>query len=116
MLVPFYPITWLHIEEDSISLYTSIHPSDHVPSSLPTLLGQFLALQHFNLNMGAAGSSQISVSAYITTKCHNLADHNLNYRIYANLMRTSIFKTLKPKIVFAGECNAHRQKVHSLQQ
>jgi hypothetical protein len=38
------------------------------------------------------------------------------YRIYANLMRTSIFKTLKPKKVFAGECNVHRQKVHSLQQ
>jgi hypothetical protein len=31
-------------------------------------------------------------------------------------MRTSIFKTLKPKKVFAGECNAHQQKVHSLQQ
>jgi hypothetical protein len=39
-----------------------------------------------------------------------------NYRIYANLMRTSIFKTLKPKKAFAGECNAHRQKVQSLQQ
>jgi hypothetical protein len=38
------------------------------------------------------------------------------YRIYANLMRTSIFKTLKPKKVFAGEYNADRQKVHSLQQ
>jgi hypothetical protein len=29
-------------------------------------------------------------------------------------MRTSIFKTLKPTKVFAGECNVHRQKVHAL--
>jgi hypothetical protein len=39
-----------------------------------------------------------------------------SHSIYANLMRTSIFKTLKTKKVFAGECNAHRQKVPSLQQ
>jgi hypothetical protein len=40
----------------------------------------------------------------------------LIHRIYANLMHTSIFKTLKPKKVFAGECNAQRQKMRSLQQ
>jgi hypothetical protein len=31
-------------------------------------------------------------------------------------MRTSILKTLKPKNVYASECNVHWQKVHSLQQ
>jgi hypothetical protein len=31
-------------------------------------------------------------------------------------MGTSIFKTMKPKKVFAGEYNAHQQKVNSLQQ
>jgi hypothetical protein len=41
----------------------------------------------------------------------NLLPYLRESNVPSNLMRT-----LKPKKVFAGECNAHWQKVHSLQQ
>jgi hypothetical protein len=98
----------------------SLLPIHYLHSDLQTFTSYRHATRQCHINI----SNMVEILSYKTQRsalhwqdgvcfCPSL---DLTYRIYANLMRTSIFKTLKPEKVFAGECNAHRQKVHSLQQ